>query len=175
MKKKSTSENIENEKSLQEAFEIPTLNVTCTNEENAISMLDELVEIEKQLLVEKRQIIGNLAKWQSMFDSVSDKRSRIMKIMEQNFSSKQQNDEEPKQQNGETDLDYKLFSVVTWGPSWDGLVFTVMAENDAWAEELVREWLNSNGRENHKIDKIMALVSRDVRAIVNVGAKLLDV
>ena len=175
MKKKSPSKNIENEKSLQEAFEIPTIDVTCTNKENAISMLDELEEIEKQLLVEKRQIIGTLVKWQSMFDSITDKKSRIMKIMEQNRSSKPQNDEEPKQQNSETDSDYKLFSVVTWGPSWDGLVFTVMAENDAWAEELVRQWLNSNGRENHKIDKIMALVSRDLRAIVNIGAKLLDV
>lgn len=175
MKKKSPSKNIENEKSLQEAFEIPTIDVTCTNKENAISMLDELEEIEKQLLVEKRQIIGTLVKWQSMFDSITNKRSRIMKIMEQNRSSRQQNDEEPKQQNSETDSGYKLFSVVTWGPSWDGLVFTVMAENDAWAEELVRQWLNSNGRENHKIDKIMALVSRDLRAIVNIGAKLLDV
>ena len=175
MKKKSPSKNIENEESLQEAFEIPTIDVTCTNKENAISMLDELEEIEKQLLVEKRQIIGTLVKWQSMFDSITNKRSRIMKIMEQNRSSRQQNDEEPKQQNSETDSGYKLFSVVTWGPSWDGLVFTVMAENDAWAEELVRQWLNSNGRENHKIDKIMALVSRDLRAIVNIGAKLLDV
>jgi len=175
MKKKSPSKNIENEKSLQEAFEIPTIDVTCTNKENAISMLDELEEIEKQLLVEKRQIIGTLVKWQSMFDSITDKKSRIMKIMEQNRSSRQQNDEEPKQQNSENDSGYKLFSVVTWGQSWDGLVFTVMAENDAWAEELVRQWLNSNGRENHKIDKIMALVSRDLRAIVNIGAKLLDV
>lgn len=175
MKKKAQSKNIENEESLQEAFEIPTIDVTCTNEENAISILDELEEIEKQLLVEKRQIIGTLVRWQSMFDSLTDKRSRIMKIMEQNRSSKQQNSEEPKQQKSETDLGYKLFSVATWGPSWDGLVFTVMAENDAWAEELVRQWLNSNGRENHKIDKVMALVSRDIRAIVNVGAKLLDV
>ena len=175
MKKKSPSKNTENEKALQEAFEIPTIDVTCTNEENVIPMLDELEQIEKQLLVEKRQIIGTLVKWQSMFDSIADKRSRIMKIMEQNHSSKQQNGEEPKQRNSETNSGYRLFSVVTWGPSWDGLVFTVMAENDAWAEELVRQWLNSNGRENHKIDKIMALVSRDVRAIVNVGSKLLDV
>jgi hypothetical protein len=69
-----------------------------------------------------------------------------------------------------------LFSVVTWGSSsTDGLVFTVMAESEVWAEELVRQWLNCNGRENHKIDKVMALVSRDVRGIITVGAKLLDV
>jgi hypothetical protein len=40
---------------------------------------------------------------------------------------------------------------------------------------LVHQWLNCNGRENHKIDKVMALVSRDVRGIITVGAKLLDV
>jgi hypothetical protein len=54
-------------------------------------------------------------------------------------------------------------------------VFTVMAENNVWAEEMVRQWLNSNGRENYKIDKVMAVVSQDVRAIVNVGAKLSEV
>jgi hypothetical protein len=71
---------------------------------------------------------------------------------------------------------YKLFSVVTWGSSWrDGLVFTVMAENESWAEEMVRQWLVSNGKKNHKIDKVMALVSQDVRAIVNVGAILPDI
>ena len=175
MKKNPTSKDIDKEKSLQEAFEIPTIDVTCTNKENSISILEELEEIEQQLLIEKRQIIGTLVKWQSMFDSVADKRSRIIEVMEKNRSSKQQNSEKPKQQKHESELIYKLFSVVTWGPSWDELVFTVMAENDVWAEELVRQWLNSNGRENHRIDKVMALVSRDVRAIVNVGAKLLDV
>ena len=53
-------------------------------------------------------------------------------------------------------------------------MFTVMAENDVWAEEMVHQWLHSNGRENHKIDRVMAVVSSDVRAIVNVGAKLVN-
>jgi hypothetical protein len=38
----------------------------------------------------------------------------------------------------------------------------------------VRQWLDSNERETDKIDKIQAIVSRNVRAIVNVGSKLLD-
>lgn len=72
--------------------------------------------------------------------------------------------------------DFELFSIETWGSGWtDRLVFTVMAENDVWAEEIARQWLNSNGRENRRIDKVLALVSRDVRAVVNVGAKLLDI
>ena len=71
------------------------------------------------------------------------------------------------------DSSYNLFSIVAYGSSWmDELVFTVLAENDVWAAEIVRQWLNSNGRENYKIDKVRAIVSRDVRAIVNVGAKL---
>jgi hypothetical protein len=70
---------------------------------------------------------------------------------------------------------HKIFSVATWGSSWrDGFVFTVMAENEVWAEEMVRQWLVFNGKKNHRIDKVMALVSQDVRAIVNVGAILSD-
>ena len=80
-----------------------------------------------------------------------------------------------KQQNNEKEVDHKLFSVVTHGSGWDCLVFTVIAENDVWAKDLVCQWLEANGRKNHKIDKITALVSRDVRGIVNVGATLLDV
>ena len=67
----------------------------------------------------------------------------------------------------------RLFSIVAHGSSWtEELVFTVLAENDVWAEELVRQWLNSNGKEHYKIDKVQAILSRNVRAIVNVGAKL---
>ena len=67
----------------------------------------------------------------------------------------------------------KMFSIAAYGSSWtDELVFTVLAENDVWAEDIVRQWLNSNGKENYKIDKVQAIVSRNVRAIVNVGAKL---
>jgi hypothetical protein len=169
MKKNRTSQkNIDRVDPLLEALKIQTLEVTPANKEKPVSELEELEETEKQLLVEKRQLIDSLDQWQSKFKSITDKKSRLLVEMEKNLSSKQQ--------NSENESCYKLFSIVTWGPSWmDGLVFTVIAENDAWAEELVREWLNSNRRENHKIDKVMALVSRDVRAIVNVGAKLLDV
>ena len=168
MEKKLKSQNIENGNSLFEAFEIPALDVACANEEDSISLLERLEKAEQQLLDGKRQIINTLVKWESMFDSIADKKRQLLACAEKERSSRQQNSEE--------EPSHKFFSIVTWGSSWmDGLVFTVMAENDAWAEELVRQWLNSNGRENHRIDKVMALVSRDVRGILNVGAKLLDV
>jgi hypothetical protein len=168
MEKKLKSQNIENSNSLFEAFETPALDGACANEEDSASLLERLEKAEQQLLVGKRQIINTLIKWESMFDSVADKKRQLLECVEKERS--------PEQHNSEKESSHKLFSIVTWGPSWmDGLVFTVMAENEAWAEELVRQWLNSNGRENHRIDKIMALVSRDVRGILNVGAKLLDV
>jgi hypothetical protein len=168
MKKKLKSQNIENGNYLFEASEIPTFDAACANEEDSVSLLERLEKAEQQLLVGKRQIIDTLVKWESMFDSIADKKRQLLECVEKGHLSRQQNSE------GESS--HKLFSIVTWGSSsMDGLVFTVMAENDAWAEELVRQWLNSNGRENHRIDKVMALVSRDVRGILNVGAKLLDV
>jgi len=168
MKKKLESQKIENSNSLIEAFEIPAIDAAYANQEDSVSLLERLEKAEKQLLVGKRQIIDTLLKWESMFDSVADKKRQLLECLEKERS--------PEQQNSEKESRHKLFSIVTWGPSSiDGLVFTVMAENDAWAEELVRQWLNSNCRENHRIDKVMALVSRDVRGILNVGAKLLDV
>ena len=69
---------------------------------------------------------------------------------------------------------FRLFTIETWGSAWNsGLVFTVMAENEVWARQIVREWLDSNGKGDHKIDKIQGLVSNDLRGIVNIGAKLL--
>ena len=182
MKKKAKSQNIQNNGSVQKTLEIPTIDATCTDEDNSVSLLEELNEIEQQLLVEKRQIIGTLVKWQTMFDGVADNKSRLMSVIEEKRLSKQESSKKADEQDddgsakpsSEGESRCLLFSVVSWGPSWDGLVFTVMAENDAWAEELVREWLDSNGRENHKIDKVMALVSQNARGIVNVGAKLLD-
>lgn len=182
MKKKAVSQNIQNNGAVQETLEIPTIDATCTDEDNSVSLLEELSEIEQQLLVEKRQIIGTLVKWQTMFDGVTDNKRRLMSVVEEKRLSKQESGEKAEEQDGEgsakpsseDESRCMLFSVISWGPSWDGLVFTVMAENNTWAEELVREWLDSNGRENHKIDKVMALVSRDARGIVNVGAKLLD-
>lgn len=68
-----------------------------------------------------------------------------------------------------------LYVIETSGPSFDdGMVFTVMAENHVWAEYIVRQWLDSNDREMDKIDKGYAILSRDVRAIVSLGSKLLD-
>ena len=182
MKKKVASQNIQTNGAVQETLEIPTIDATCKDEDNSVSLLEELKEIEQQLLVEKRQIIGTLVKWQTMFDGVTDNKRRLMSVVEEKRLSKRESGIKAEEQDGdgsaqpssEGESRCMLFSVVSWGPSWDGLVFTVMAENDAWAEELVREWLDSNGRENHKIDKVMALVSQNARGIVNVGAKLLD-
>jgi hypothetical protein len=176
MEKKLKSQNIENGNSLFEAPEIPTLDAACANEEDSVSFSERLEKVEQQLLVGKRQIIDTFVKWQSMFESIANKKRRLLECIEKERSSNQQNSKRSKQHSSEKESCHKLFSIVTWGPSWmDGLVFTIMAENNVWAKELVRQWLNSNGRENHRIDKVMALVSRDVRGILNVGAKLLDV
>lgn len=50
-----------------------------------------------------------------------------------------------------------------------------MTENDAWAKEVDSQWLNFNRGEHHGIDKVLTLGSKDVRAIVNVGAILSNV
>lgn len=147
---------------------VPTPHPSYAIEGDSSSELYSLKMEEQKLLVAKKQLIEALDQLQLKSDIITDNKSRLLAEMERNIISEQQSQ---KSESG-----HKLFSVVTWGSSWtDGLVFTVMAENDVWAEELVRQWLESNGRKNHKIDKVMALVSRDVRAIVNVGAKLLDV
>ena len=167
IKKNRAAQNIENKNSVQIPFEIPTLDVSYTSEENSVSLLEQLNEMEQKLLIEKRQIISTLVKWQSVFDSITEKKNYLLKHIE--------NKHLDKPQNSEKEFSHKLFSVVTYSSSWDGLVFTVIAENDVWAKDLVHQWLEANGRKNHKIDKITALVSRDVRGIVNVGATLLDV
>ncbi|KON32355.1 MAG: hypothetical protein AC479_07565 [miscellaneous Crenarchaeota group-6 archaeon AD8-1] len=130
-------------------------------------MLEELKEMEQKLLNEKRQIISTLVKWQSVFDNITNKKNHLLNHINKENSIKQQKTEK--------EGNHKLFSIVTYSSGWDGLVFTVIAENDIWAKDLVCQWLESNRRKNHKIDKVTALVSQDVRGIVNVGAKLLDV
>jgi hypothetical protein len=140
---------------------------TNVSEKNSITELDSLKAEEEQLLNEKRQLLESARefadKLQSEFDNIAERKSRLLEEMEKNSSSKQ-----PKNKN---ESNYKLFSIETYGSAWnDRLVFTVMAENNVWAEEIVREWLNSHGRENHRIDKVRGLISRDVRAVVNVGA-----
>jgi hypothetical protein len=147
---------------------IPTTLHSCTIEENFISGLSSLKKEETKLMVEMKQLLDTLDQLQAKLDIITDERSNLLASMEENLLSELQ--------NSKSKASYALFSVVTWGSSWpDGLVFTVMAENDAWAKKLVRQWLNSNGRENHRIDKVRALVSRNVRAVINVGAQLLDV
>jgi hypothetical protein len=137
-------------------------------DEKFVSKLDSLKEAERELLVEKKQLLDTLDQLQIESDNIADKKYCLLAEMERKFLSRME--------NCDSRSSHMLFSVFTWGSSsTDGLVFTVMAESEVWAEELVRQWLNSNGRENHKIDKILALVSRDVRGIITVGAKLLDV
>jgi len=165
-KSQKLQKNNENAASSLNTLVIQAADETCVNEENLLAELDSLKEEEKQLLIEKRQVLDTLDQLQSKLDSIADKKSRFMAEMEKTLSAKQQ--------KSENESNHKLFSIITYGSSWtDGLVFTVMAENDVWAKEIVRQWLNSNGRENHRIDKVLGLLSRDVRAIVNVGAKLL--
>ena len=136
-------------------------------DEDFVAEIDSFKEEEQKLLVEKNRLLDALDQLQIKSDGIADKKHRLLAKMEKNNLSKLQ--------NSESKSSHMLFSVVTWGSSWtDGLVFTVMAESEVWAEELVRQWLSSNGRVNHKIDKVMALVSRDVRGIINVGAILLD-
>jgi hypothetical protein len=128
--------------------------------ENPLSSLEELKEQEKQLLDSLDQV-------QLQYDCVSDKRGRLLMALEKNVKTSQI--------EGRKELILKLFAIETSGSKFtDGMVFTVMAEDHVWAEDMVRQWLDSNERETDKIDKIQAIVSRNVRAIVNVGSKLLD-
>ena len=148
----------------------PTEN-TKTKEEyigaqHAFQALEDLKKEEKNLLGDIKRLKEILNQLQLKMSYIAEKRSRFRTDMEQKLSS---------EQNKINLSNNKLFSIETWGPAWnDGLIFTVMAENHVWAEEIVSQWLNSNGRETHRIDKIRALVSQDIRAVVNVGAKLLD-
>jgi hypothetical protein len=121
---------------------------------------------ERELLIEVERAITILNRTHLRLIRIIEDRSRpTMEREEKSFNA-----------DGACTSDFKLFSIETWGSAWtDGLVFTVMAENDVWAEEIVRQWLESNGRENHRIDKVQARVSKNVRGVVNVGAKLLDV
>ena len=127
---------------------------------------DSLNEKEGLLIELKRQteILDQL---QLKISRIIDQRRRMVVELEDGVSSTQERN---------CDSNFKLFSVETWGSAWtDGLVFTVMADNEVWAKHVVRVWLKANGREDHRIDKIRALVSNDLRAVINVGSKLLDV
>ena len=134
--------------------------------EDAFLALKKLKGKERELLIEAERALKILNKTQLKLSRIIAKRSRLMMEMEERIASKA---------DSASTSDFKLFSIETWGSAWtDGLVFTVMAENEVWAEEIVRQWLKSNGKENHRIDKVLALVSRNVRGVVNVGVKLLN-
>jgi len=129
--------------------------------------LEELKEREKQLLIQKKQLLDSLDQVQLQQDCVADKKGRLLMALEKNLQISQV------ESRKESIL--KLFAIETSGSKFtDGMVFTVMAEDHVWAEDMVRQWLDSNERETDKIDKIQAIMSRNVRAIVNVGSKLLD-
>jgi len=167
-----SKKNCENADSIRDDHIARITDENFANEENSVSELDLLKEeekqLKKQLLIETRQLLNNLDQLQSKFDIIAHKKSRLLAKMEKIFASEKQ--------TSMRESSYRLFSIVTRGASWtDGLVFTVMAENDFWAKEVVCQWLNSNGREYHRIDKVLALGSKDVRAIVNVGAILSNV
>jgi hypothetical protein len=158
--------------SLRQAFEVQETDESSMSEESFVSGLDPLKEGVKQLkrhfLLKTKQVVDTLDELQSMCNTVAEERNRVLAEMEKGLM--------PKQQKRAEGSGHKVFSVVTCGHAWnDELVFTVLAENDVWAKEFVRQWLDYNGREHHRIDKVLGLVSQNVRAIVNVGAVLQDV
>lgn len=138
----------------------------CEDEEDSLSALEAIKQEERQLEAEKKQLMETFIQLQHKFDAIANKKNHLIEEMENRLSTKQK--------NTENDYALKLFQIETGGSSFnDGLVFTVMAEDNVWAEGLVREWLNCYGKDTDKIDKIRAVVSRDVRAIINVASKLL--
>ena len=156
-----------NEDDTTESLPLSLRKEEYTSTGEAFLALEDLKNKEEGLLVElrkQREILGQL---QLRISEVTEQRRRLMMKVGDQLSS---------EQNAKINSNFRLFSVETWGSAWtDGLVFTVMAENEVWAKHIVREWLKSNGRENHRIDKIQALMSNDLRAVINVGTKLLDV
>ena len=164
--RKVQDEKENNVASLQAAPVIDATTEACEDEENSLSVLEAIKEEERQLEAEKKQLIETSEQLQRKFDAIASKKNRLIEEMENSFS--------PKQQKTQNESALKLFHIETSGSSFnDGLVFTVMAEDNVWAEGLVREWLQCYGKDTDKIDKIRAVVSRDVRAIINVASRLL--
>jgi len=158
--------------SLRQALGAQVTDESSMSEEGSFSELDSLKEEVKQLkrhfLFKTNQVAATLDELQSMCIAVAEKRNRVLAEMEKDHISKQQKRAEKSS--------HKVFSVLSCGHAWsDELVFTVLAENEVWAKEFVRQWLDYNGREHHRIDKVLCLVSQNVRAVVNVGAILQDV
>jgi len=148
---------------------VPLIDVTIEeyeDEENSLSALEAIKEEERQLEAEKKQLIETLKQLQLKSTAIADKKNHLIEEMKKTLSLKQR--------KNENESALTLFQIETGGSSFnDGLVFTVMAEDNVWAEGLVREWLQCYGKDTDKIDKIRAVVSSDVRAIINVGTKLL--
>jgi len=148
---------------------VPVIDATIEeyeDEENSLSALKAIKAEESQLEAEKKLLIETLKQVQLKSDAIAGKKNHLMEEMEKNLSHKQQ--------KNENESALTLFQIETGGSSFnDGLVFTVMAEDNVWAEGLVREWLQCYGKDTDKIDKIRAVVSSDVRAIINVGTKLM--
>jgi hypothetical protein len=150
--------------------DLPMVNAVAEDQpdkENSHVSLEGLKEQEDLLLDAQKQSLGSLGEVQVQFSRFAEERGRFLAAMEKDFSSLQD--------KGQEEMVLKLFLIESSGSKFtDGLVFTVMAEDHVWAENMVRQWLDSNGRETDKIDKVQAVVSRDVRAIVGLGSKLLD-
>jgi DNA-binding ferritin-like protein len=81
-KKLTIQKNNQPEDPVIATLKLKTIKSAHANEENSVSMLEQLKQIAEQLLVEKRQIIDTLDKWQHIFDKVTDKKSRLLGFME---------------------------------------------------------------------------------------------
>ncbi len=150
----------------------PAIDEIIENREDQRSVQDSFLALH-DLKEEEKVLLTEITRLKRILDQIQLKCLRITQDKNRLETEQEKN---PSKRNGMNVNNFMLFLVETWGDSWaDGLVFTVMADNDTWAKEIVQQWLNSNGRENHKIDKVQALVSQNIRAVVNVGAKLLDV
>ncbi len=166
--KKGEEQQIDEEKGV--FSDLPTVNAVAEDQpdkETSHESLEGLKEQENLLLSAEQQFLGSQGEFQVQFSRFADERGRFLAAMEKDFSSLQD--------KGQEEMVLKLFLIESSGSKFtDGLVFTVMAEDHVWAENMVRQWLDSNGRETDKIDKVQAVVSRDVRAIIGLGSKLLD-
>jgi len=163
---KIQDEKQDNPNSLQAVPLIDSTIEEYEDEENSLSALEAIKDEERQLEAEKKQLIETLRQVQISSDVLADKKNILIEKMEKTLSLKQQKNENKSA--------LTLFQIETAGSSFnDGLVFSVMAEDNVWAEGLVREWLQCYGKDTDKIDKIRAVVSSDVRAIINVGTKLM--
>jgi hypothetical protein len=165
---KSEEQQIDEEKGV--FSDLPMVNAVAEDQpdkETSHVSLEGLKEQEYLLLSAEKQFLGSLGEVQVQFSRFAEERGRFLAAMEKDFASLQG--------KGHDGMVPRLFLIESSGSKFtDGLVFTVLAEDHVWAENMVRQWLDSNGRETDKIDKVQAVMSRDVRAIVGLGSKLLD-